>query len=122
MYDACATFAGKRATGGVGDPTVVTAWQRGLIIFHDVPLAAVVEEINRYRPGRIILFNDALAERKVVAGFRLDQIDDVVNCIAQALRAKIRSLSGGSAAELTGSAFMGRRFPLLASLRRIARA
>jgi transmembrane sensor len=77
------------------DPAVVTAWQRGLLIFRDAPLAEVVEEVNRYRPGRIILLNDALAERKVVAGFRLDQIDDVVNYIRQAFGAKIRSLPGG---------------------------
>jgi transmembrane sensor len=77
------------------DPTVVTAWQRGLLIFRDVPLAEVVEEVNRYRSGRIILLNDTLAERKVIAGFRLDQIDDIVNYIGQAFGAKIRWLPGG---------------------------
>lgn len=77
------------------DPTVVTAWQRGLLIFRDVPLAEVVVEVNRYRPGRIILLNEALAERKVMAGLRLDQIDDFVTYIGQTFGAKIRSLPGG---------------------------
>jgi len=77
------------------DPTVVTAWQRGLLVFHDLPLSEVIAEVNRYRPGRIILLNDALAERKVVAGFRIDQIDDIVNYIAQAFGAKVRPLPGG---------------------------
>jgi transmembrane sensor len=77
------------------DPTVVTAWQRGLLIFHDLPLAEVVAEVNRYRRGRIILLNDALAERKVVAGFRIDQIDDIVNYIVQAFGARARPLPGG---------------------------
>src|SRR5262249_18969537 len=53
------------------DTSVVTAWRRGLLIFHDVPLAEVVEEVNRYRAGRIILLDNALAERRVVVGFRL---------------------------------------------------
>ncbi len=82
-------------SAAAADSTVVTAWQRGLLIFRDVPLAEVVEEVNRYRPGRILLLNDALAERKVVAGFRLDQINDVVNYIEQAFGAKMRSLPGG---------------------------
>ena len=77
------------------DLAVVTAWQRGLLVFRDVPLVEVVEEVNRYRPGRIILINSALGERKVVAGFRLDQIDDVVKYISEVFGAKVRSLLGG---------------------------
>jgi transmembrane sensor len=86
-----------RGLGSVvaADSTAVTAWQRGLLIFRDAPLAEVIEEVNRYRPGRILLLNDALAERRVIGGFRLDQIDDVVNYIGQAFGAKIRSLPGG---------------------------
>jgi transmembrane sensor len=79
----------------IADPAVVTAWQRGLLIFRDAPLADVIAEVNRYRPGRIILLNKALEERKVLAGFRLDRIDDVVNYIRDAFDAKVRSLPGG---------------------------
>ena len=77
------------------DPAVITAWQRGLLIFRDVPLAQVVAEVNRYRPGRIILANEALAKRKVVAGFRIDQIDDAVRDLARSLGVQTRSLPGG---------------------------
>lgn len=83
------------STAITADPALVGAWQRGLLIFRDVPLAEVVREVNRYRPGRIILLNDSLADRKVVAGFRLDQIEDVVAYIGQAFGAKVRSLPGG---------------------------
>jgi transmembrane sensor len=81
-------------SAATADPTVVTAWQRGLLIFRDVPLAEVIQEVNRYRSGRIILLNDSLAKRKIIAGFRIDQIDDVVNYIVQAFGAKSRSLPG----------------------------
>jgi transmembrane sensor len=77
------------------DPAVATAWQRGLLIFRDAPLAAVVDEVNRYRPGRIILLNEALAARKVVAGFQLDRIDEVVDYLTRAFGAKARQLPGG---------------------------
>lgn len=88
---------GDRGLGAVrpADPSVVTAWQRGLLIFRDVPLAQVVAEINRYRPGRVILANGTLAERKVVAGFRIDQIDDAVRDLTRSLGVQSRSLPGG---------------------------
>jgi transmembrane sensor len=77
------------------DPALVTAWQRGMLVFRDARLVDVIAEVNRYRPGRIILLNKALEERKVLAGFRLDRIDDVVNYIRDAFDAKVRSLPGG---------------------------
>jgi transmembrane sensor len=88
---------GDRGLGAVSmtDPAVVTAWQRGVLIFRDVPLAQVIAEVNRYRPGRIILANRALAERKVVAGFRLDRIDDAVKDLTRSLGVQTRSLPGG---------------------------
>jgi transmembrane sensor len=79
--------AGSQVTydhGGLGRPVevdvaLVTAWQRGLLIFRGTPLGVVVEEVNRYRPaGRIIVTDAALAQRPVNAIFHLDQIDGVV--------------------------------------------
>lgn len=77
------------------DVAIATAWQRGLLIFRDTPLAQVIDEVNRYRSGRIILLNSALAERKVVAGFRLDQIDDVVGYFVRVFGVQARTLPGG---------------------------
>ena len=47
-------------TGGLGDvigvdTVVVTAWRDGVLVFRNTPLVRVIEEVNRYRPGRIIL-------------------------------------------------------------------
>jgi transmembrane sensor len=77
------------------DPAVVTAWKRGMLIFRNAPLTQVIAELNRYRPGKIILLNKTLAERNVVAGFRLDQIGEAVANLCQAVGAKARSLPGG---------------------------
>jgi transmembrane sensor len=90
------TYGGGRLGSPIAaDPADVTAWQRGLLVFRDVPLAQLVEEVNRYRPGRIILLNRSLGERRVVAGFRLDRIDDVVGYLISAFGARTRSLPGG---------------------------
>jgi transmembrane sensor len=77
------------------DPDAITAWQRGLLIFRRVPLSDVVDEVNRYRAGRIILLDRAMRQRLVVATFRIDRIDDVVDFISRAMNIPIRSLPGG---------------------------
>jgi len=60
------------------DPLVATAWRRGLLIFRDAPLQQVVEELNRYRQGRIILMDDALLHRPVYGVFEIARIQEAV--------------------------------------------
>lgn len=71
------------------------AWRRRVLIFDGQPLADVVGEINRYRPGKIILANADLAARKVQARFSLNQLADVAALIQDAYGAKVTSLPGG---------------------------
>lgn len=77
------------------DTEAAIAWRRRVLMFDDQPLADVVAEINRYRPGRIILTNDALAARKVRARFSLNQLGDVATLIHEAFGAQVRTLPGG---------------------------
>jgi transmembrane sensor len=81
-------------TGAV-DPAVVSAWQRGRIIFQKETLARVVDEVNRYRPGRIVLMDRPLGERLIDASFNLDRLDNVIVYIHQAFEARITTLPGG---------------------------
>jgi transmembrane sensor len=73
---------------------VVTAWRRGLIIIQDQPLRDLVQELNRYRPGRIILTNAALGRRLVSGVFHIDRLEAALEQI-RALGAQIRRLPGG---------------------------
>ncbi|WP_180180324.1 FecR family protein, partial [Achromobacter insuavis] len=77
------------------DPDQVTAWRRGVLEFNNVPLAQVVDEINRYRPGRIVLVSDRLAGSLVQARFSLDQLADAAQLIRDAYGAQVTSLPGG---------------------------
>jgi transmembrane sensor len=77
------------------DPSVVTAWQHGMLVFRFEPLTHVIDEINRYRPGRIILLNEALGRQPVVASIRLDRMDEVVTTIWQTFGARVTELPGG---------------------------
>ncbi|WP_370631428.1 DUF4880 domain-containing protein [Methylosinus sp. Sm6] len=79
----------------VADLETVTAWQRGLLMFRNDPLAHVIEEINRYRSGRIILLNKALGRQTVLATFHVDRIEEVVPRLQAVFGLAVRTLPGG---------------------------
>lgn len=79
----------------MADLSAVTAWQDGLLMFHQTPLAKVVAEINRYRPGKIVLMNARLGERTVNARFRVQNVDEIMTLAQQVFGAKVTSLPGG---------------------------
>lgn len=67
------------------------AWRRGKLVFVQTPLAKVTAEINRYRPGRLIIVDPALAERPVTAVFSIGQLDAAVDALEQTFGVKARS-------------------------------
>lgn len=67
------------------DLRAVTAWQRGKLIFESTPLATVVEEINRYRPGQVALLGARLADHRVSGVFDLDRLDTALTAIEHTL-------------------------------------
>lgn len=77
------------------DPVIVSAWQQGLIICNMKPLADVIEELNRYRPGRIVLLNAELGRNPVNGRFRIDQPDEALAQIERAFGVRHRTLPGG---------------------------
>jgi transmembrane sensor len=77
------------------DPTIVTSWRNGFLVFHATPLAEAIEQVNRYRRGKIVLMNEALGEHLFNARFRIENIDEVVDQIRQVFNARVTSLPGG---------------------------
>jgi transmembrane sensor len=77
------------------DTALVVGWRDGDLSFHNEPLSRVIDEINRYRPGRIILMNKELGRRLVTAHFRLERLDVVIAQLRETFEAKITSLPGG---------------------------
>ncbi|MDG2527263.1 FecR family protein [Caulobacter endophyticus] len=77
------------------DTLVTSAWRRGLLIFRDTPLQSVVDELNRYRPGKILLVGDALARRPVYGVFRTSQIQAAIEQIRDLTGARLVDLPGG---------------------------
>nr|AGS50296.1 hypothetical protein [uncultured bacterium Ele45G2]AIF26545.1 putative iron dicitrate transport regulator FecR [uncultured bacterium fosmid pJB45G2] len=77
------------------DPAVVTAWRQGWLVFNQQPLAQVVEELNRYRRGRLVLMNEQLGKRLVQARFSLAQVADAERLIRDAYGARVTHLPAG---------------------------
>lgn len=77
------------------DPVQVAAWQSGLLIFRDRSLADVVEEVNRYRSGKIIITSSDLKSRIVNGTFQISKLDNFVRQVQQLFGAQARSLLGG---------------------------
>ena len=95
--------AGQRvaySSAGLGaivdiDVAQATAWRTGVLIFNHKPLGDVVQEINRYRSGRIFITSDALRARIVNGTFHRDQLDHFIAQVKQLFGAKITTLPGG---------------------------
>jgi transmembrane sensor len=77
------------------DVAQVTAWQSGLLIFRDRPLSSVVDEVNRYRSGRIIILNAELKRRLVNGTFQINKLDNFVAQVQQLFGVQATSLPGG---------------------------
>lgn len=77
------------------DTQAVVAWREQILVFNNATLASVVNEINRYRPGMLVLLNSELGKRRVQARFSLQQLPGVALMIRDAYGAKCTELPGG---------------------------
>jgi len=87
--------AGELQAARATDIGVSTAWQDGYLVFRSTPLSDVVTEINRYRPGRVVLVNAELATNLVNGRFEIRRTAEVLQWIEQAFGVKGRVLPGG---------------------------
>lgn len=74
------------------DAQAALAWRQGWLTFYRAPLGEVLERLGTYYPGRIVLLDSALAQRRVSGSFRsadpqaaLDSLQAVVGFRQQAL-------------------------------------
>lgn len=59
-------------------PENLALWREGYLQFDGLPLQQAIEQINRYRPGKVVLLNPALAAQRVSGLFRLDALDQAI--------------------------------------------
>lgn len=82
-------LAAKQST----DVQRTLAWRQGQIVFVQATLSEVVDEINRYRPGRLIITNEQLKNRPITAVFSVNRLDDAVTALEQTFGIRARRLT-----------------------------
>lgn len=60
------------------DTDELSAWRRGILSFRETALSEVVSEINRYRPGRVMLLSKAAEDKPVSGRFNIHDLDKAV--------------------------------------------
>jgi transmembrane sensor len=60
----------------------VTAWRRGNLVIRGLPFANAVAEIDRYRPGKILLLADTARLQPVTARLSLSSLDAGLEALA----------------------------------------
>lgn len=87
-------YSARRGIGRIRsrDVETATAWRRGLLVFDNVRLGHVVETLNRYRRGRIVILDSALARRRVSGVFQTSDLTDAIETITSELGVRKRSV------------------------------
>lgn len=87
-------YAAGRGIGPVQARNVATAtaWRRGMLVFDGAQLRHVVETLNRYRRGRIVILDEKLARRRVSGVFATDDLRDAIETITAELGIGSRSI------------------------------
>ena len=71
----------------------IAVWRRGKLVFHDRPLGEVIEEVNRYRKGAILILDQQLRASRVSGIFDLRHPDAVLQALEDTLRIRSRRLT-----------------------------
>jgi transmembrane sensor len=75
------------------DPSVVTSWARGRLVFRGTRLADAIEQANRYATRKVRLGDPSLADLQVAGNFIAGDSDLIVDALASAL--PLRVVDGG---------------------------
>ncbi len=77
------------------EPDTVSAWRKGELVFNDTPLIDVLAEINRYRPGQVVLMNNDVRDKPVVGSFFIASLDRALTQLQHTFDLHARSLPAG---------------------------
>lgn len=72
-----------------------SSWRSGILNFKNTALVDVITEINRYRPGRVVLMADGMGDQPVSGKFFIRDLDTAISQIQRLFHFDVRSLPGG---------------------------
>lgn len=84
-------------TDGLGrmravDSSLAMAWMRGRLIMENKPLGEVLEELDRYESGKIVLLNGEAAQRRINAVIDLQRTDSWLTALASSQGLRLTQL------------------------------
>jgi transmembrane sensor len=96
--------AGKQTTRNIygagpvvpADARQVSAWKNGLLVFNMRPLAEVIDELNRYLPGKIMIADPRIRKRVVSGAFDLSNPQDILGALEKNLNLHALNLSSAA--------------------------
>ncbi|MFJ2710392.1 FecR family protein [Pseudomonas sp. NPDC087346] len=87
---------GVVATAYAVNPTELTAWRGGKLVFNNASLSEVVEEVSRYRDKPLTVTNPSVASLRLTSVFKSDNTDALLKALPNILPVAIRTLADGS--------------------------
>lgn len=88
--------SGRLAERRSSDIAEVLAWQRQQVVFRNVPVGRVLDELALYHHVKINLVAIGLEERGITGTFNMQNLDRTLNIIAMAASLKIEKADDGS--------------------------
>ena len=79
------SVSGKASDIGPANLERSNAWQNGQLIFDDVPLSVVVEQVNRYSRRPLVLRDEVAGRERVSGVFSTEDIDGFVDTLTRYL-------------------------------------
>lgn len=77
------------------EPSQANAWRRNRLNMNFATLGEVIAEINRYRPGHVLLLDEELAQQKVHVAVDIRLIDDWLDALSSTLPLRIMHIRLG---------------------------
>ncbi|MDD0973080.1 FecR family protein [Pseudomonas fontis] len=78
------------------DPAAVTAWRQGKLVFNDVALSDVVQEVSRYREHPLRVAPGKIAALRLSSSFSSDDTDALLRALPSILPVAIQQHADGS--------------------------
>lgn len=85
--------AGRMGDAREADMARIEAWRRDRLIYLNAPLSDVVADLERYRPGRIVMTDRSLHDIPVTGSFSTRQTDTAIDLIASTVSLDVRRLT-----------------------------
>ncbi len=87
------TNQGRLAPVRLVDASTAAAWRQGLLVVDGMPLEQVLDEVQRYYAGTIVLWNRELAKQRVTGTYQLDDPAKILRHLSKTFALRTVSLS-----------------------------